>query len=103
MLRRWSSPTPFVGGLIEHECPRCHRPVQLPMGALCRDCRAEIEARAARLARWVSSGSTALLLLYVLSRLPADSRGRLVVAVGVAAWYLLSTLVVRRAARELLP
>ena len=103
MLRRWSSPTPFVGGLTEHECPRCHRPVQLPMGALCRDCRAEIEARAARLARWVSGGSTALLVLYVLARLPSDSRGRLVVAVGVAVWYLLSNLVVRRAARELLP
>lgn len=103
MLRRRSSPTPLVGGLTEHECPRCHRPVELPLGALCRDCRSEIEARAARVARWVGGVSTVLLVLYVLPRLPADSRGRLVVAVGVAVWYLLSNLVVRRAARELLP
>lgn len=62
-----------------------------------------MEARARRLARWVSGVSTVLLVLYLLARLPSDSQGRLVVAMGVAVWYLLSNLVVRRAARELLP
>lgn len=94
---------PFVGGLIEHECPRCHRPVELPLGTICPNCRREIEQRAARLARWASALSTAALAVYFLLRLPPDPRGRLVVAMGVGIWYVLSNLVVRRAARELLP
>lgn len=103
MQRRRSSPTPFVGGLIEHECPRCHRPVQLPLGALCGECRQEIERRARRIARWVSAVSTVLLAIYVVVRWPPDPRGQLVAVLGIVVWYLLTNLVVRRAARELLP
>jgi len=33
----------YAGGLIEHECPRCHRAVELPFGALCRQCVAELD------------------------------------------------------------
>lgn len=102
MLRRWSSPTPFVGGLVEHECPRCGRPVELPLGALCGACRSEIENKARRLGRWVSGVSTGLLAIYVLWRMPPDPYARLVGVMGIAIWYLLSNLVVRRAARELL-
>lgn len=43
-----------------------------------------------------------LLVLYVLIRLPPDPYARLVSAMGVAIWYLLSNLVIRRAVRELL-
>lgn len=103
MQRRSSSPTPFLGALRERECPRCHRPVALPLGALCRDCRQEIERRARRLGRLAAASTTVLLAIYVLVRLPPDPRGRLVSAMAVAAWYLLSNMVVRRAARELLP
>lgn len=102
MLRRFSSPTPFVGGLVEHQCPRCGREVRLPLGALCGECRAAIERKARKLGRWVSGISTLLLVLYVLIRLPPDPYARLVSAMGVAIWYLLSNLVVRRAVRELL-
>ena len=87
----------------ERECPRCHRPVELPLGALCRECRQEIERRARRLGRLVAASTTALLAIYVLLRLPPDPRGRVVGAMAVGVWYLLSNMVVRRAARELLP
>jgi len=40
---------------------------------------------------------------YVLFQLPPAPRGRMVIAMAVAVWYLLVNLVVRRAARELLP
>lgn len=103
MQRRLSSPKPFLGALRERECPRCQRPVELPLGVLCRDCRQEIERRARRLARWVSGVTTLLLMGYVLFRLPPAPRGRMVIAMAVAVWYLLVNLVVRRAARELLP
>jgi hypothetical protein len=102
MLRRFSSPTLFAGGLVEHQCPRCGREVRLPLGALCGECRAEIERKARRLGRWASGISTILLGLYVLARMPPDPYARVVSAVGVVIWYLLSNLVVRRAARELL-
>jgi endogenous inhibitor of DNA gyrase (YacG/DUF329 family) len=102
MLRRLSSPTPFVGGLVEHHCPRCGREVLLPLGALCSECRAQIERKARKLGRWASGISTILLGLYVVLRLPAEPYARLVSAIGVVIWYLLSNLVVRRAARELL-
>ena len=87
----------------ERECPRCHRPVDLPLGALCRECRQEIERRARRLGRLVAASTTALLAIYLLLRLPPDPRGRVVGAMAVGVWYLLSNMVVRRAARELLP
>jgi hypothetical protein len=51
----------------------------------------------------VAASTTVLLAIYLLLRLPPDPRGRLVSAMAVAIWYLLSDKVVRRAARELLP
>ncbi len=103
MLRRRFSQTPFVAGLLEHECPRCHRPVELPFGTLCRACRGEIERKAARLAHLVAGLSTAGLALYALLRLPPDPRARLMVGLAVAVWYVLVKLTVQRAARELWP
>jgi hypothetical protein len=92
------------GGLVEHECPRCRRPVQLPLGALCDVCRREIEARASRLARSVAGGTTVLLALYVWWRMPPDPvpMQQMVGAIGVVVWYLLTYLVVRRSSRELI-
>jgi hypothetical protein len=88
--------------LREHECPRCHRPVELPLGALCPECRRDIERRARRLGRLVAASTTALLAVYVLFRLPPDPRGRLVSAMAIGIWYVLTDMVVRRAAREML-
>lgn len=100
MLRRWSSPRPLVGGLLEHECPRCHREVELPFGELCGACRAEIERRARRIARLVAGVTTFGVAVYVMLRLRGgDEYGRLVGLIGIAMWYVLTNLVVRRVIR----
>lgn len=103
MLRRRLSQTPLVAGLVEHECPRCHRPVELPFGTLCPACRGAIERRASRLAAWAAGLSTLALAIYALVRMPDDPRARLMSALAVAVWYVLVRQVVQRAARELLP
>ncbi len=96
MLQRWNSRTPLVGSLIEHECPRCHQEVELPLGALCESCRYEIDRRARKAARPVALVSTLAVGLYVFIRVPADGRARLVGAAAVVIWYILTNLVVRR-------
>lgn len=103
MLRRRLSQTPFVAGLVEHECPRCHRPVELPFGVLCHACRDDIERRAARWAHVAAGVTTAALAVYALVRLPPDPRARMMTALAVVLWYVLVRLAVQRAARELLP
>jgi hypothetical protein len=77
--------------------------VELPFGTLCRACREEIERKARRLGNAVAAVTTLALALYVLLRLPSDPRGRLVSTMAVAVCYVLSKLIVQRAARELLP
>ncbi len=96
MLRPWNSQTPLVVGLIEHECPRCHREVELPFGQLCGTCRAEIESRAKKVARIASVLSTLAVALYVFIPMPSDQRARTVGLVGLVVWYVLSHLVFRR-------
>ena len=100
MLRRPNLQTPFFGVLVEHECPRCHREVELPFGALCRECRFVIERRAARVARIVALSTTLVLAAYVWIRMPESPTPRVVGGVSIAMWYLLTNLVVRRAMRE---
>ena len=102
MLRRWNSPTPSFGALREHECPRCHRPVDLPLGEICAHCRREIDARATRVARLVAMLSTLALGIYVMVRVPRDPTARMASGGAVAAWYLLTYLLVRRVLREYL-
>ncbi len=102
MLRRSSSQTPLSGALIEHECPRCHQPVQLPLGELCAECRRDIERRAGRLGRLIAAVSTILIAIYVVVRMPADPTARLVGAMSIVVWYLLTFLVAKRVLREYL-
>ena len=102
MLRRWNSPTPFVGVLVEHQCPRCHRAVELPLGALCGSCLSQIERRAARWGNRVALVTTVLLGLYLYVRLPPDPAAGQVGILSVAVWFVLSNIVVRRAVRELM-
>ena len=102
MLRRPNSQTPFFGVLTEHECPRCHRPVELPLGEICVQCREEIAQRAARIARLVALVSTAAVAVYVILRMPRDPSARMVSAVSIAIWYVLTNLMVRRALTQLL-
>ncbi len=96
MLRRRSSPTPLVAGLIEHECPRCQRAVELPFGQLCGACRAEIKSRAKKTARIVAALSTLAVALYIFIPIPAGERARTIGLVGTVIWYVLSYMVVRR-------
>ena len=103
MLRPRMSQAPLVAGLLEHECPRCHQPVELPFVTICPRCRGQIEHRARRLAHLVALVTTAALAVYVLLRLPADRQGRLMSGLAVVLWYILVKLVVQRSARELLP
>ena len=102
MLPQPSSPLPLSGGLVEHECPRCHQAVdKLPLGALCLTCQREITRRARSWARWVSMLSTALLVAYIAIRQPAGPNARLVLIVSVGVWYFMVYRVTERIAREL--
>ncbi len=100
MLRRWNSQTPLGGVLVEHECPRCHREVELPLGQLCDTCAGAIERRARKVARIVAAISTVAFAVYVFVPFPADQRARLVGTAGIVVWYVLSNLVVRRVLRQ---
>ena len=101
MLPLFNSRKPFASGLVEHECPRCHREVELPLGQLCRQCRAEIDRKAARAGYLVALISTAAVAVYVLRQLvPGDTLGRNVSIAGIVVWFILSNMVVRRIVRE---
>jgi hypothetical protein len=100
MLLRTSSLTPSFSGLREHECPRCHRPVELPLGELCDACRLEIRQRAARVARWTSLLTTLAFGLYVMVVLPPLQMPRLVGGAATAAWFLLVRRIAQRMAAE---
>jgi hypothetical protein len=100
MLLRGSSLSPSFGGLRERECPRCHREVDLPLGELCRACRAEIDRRAARVARWVSLSTTLAFGLYATLVLPYDQTARLVGAAATVAWFVIVRRLALRVARE---
>ena len=101
MLPLFSSQTSLVSGLVEHECPRCHREVELPLGALCRICRGEIEKRASKVALIGSGVSTALVAAYVVTRLPAGETMARNVGIGaIVVWFLLSNTTVKRIMRQ---
>ena len=102
MLPPLNSPLPLSGGLVEHECPRCHQPVDaLPLGAWCANCARDITRRARRWARWVSLGSTAVLVGYIAFRQPAGPNARLVLVVATGVWYFMVYRVTERIAREM--
>jgi len=89
-----------LGIVVEHECPRCHRPVELPLGEICGECRQNIERRAGRIARLVALGSTAIFGVYVVLRVPDDPTARMVSGVSVAIWYILTNLIAKRVLRQ---
>jgi hypothetical protein len=92
----------YAGGLIEHECPRCHRAVELPFGALCRSCVAELDRRAAWWGNRVAMAATLLLAAWIyFLRRPVDPTARMVSAMGIVICFTLTNLIVRRAVREM--
>lgn len=94
--------SPLLGTVLGHECPRCHKAVQLPLGELCRDCRDAVEMRARKISRYVALGTTIPFAAYVYFRLPDDSTLRLVGISTVAAWYIITGLVTKRILLEVL-
>lgn len=103
MLQRPSSPTPFFGVLTERQCPRCGRPVELPIGQRCSECRREIERKAGRIARMIASSTSVVVAVYVVIRTVGYPNARLVGVVGVIVWYTLVHLIAKRTLREYLP
>ena len=93
-------PSSLLGTALEHQCPRCQREVELPLGELCSDCKANIEQRARVLSRYVAIGTTLPFAVYVYLRLPDDAALRLAGVGSVAAWYVITGLVTKRIASE---
>jgi len=52
--------------------------------------------------RLIAGISTVLVAIYVVVRMPADSTARLVGAMSIVIWYLLTFLVAKRVLREYL-
>ncbi len=94
--------SPLLGKVMGHECPRCHKEVELPLGELCADCRAHITARARKISRIVALGTTLPFALYVYVRLPQDQTLRLVGVSTVVVWYIIVGLVTKRVLMEVL-
>ena len=88
--------SPLLGTALEHECPRCHNEVELPLGELCQDCTAAIGMRARKISRYVALGTTVPFAIYVYFRLPEDPTLRLLGISTVVAWYIITGLVTKR-------
>lgn len=97
-----SNLSPMLGTAVEHECPRCHREVELPLGELCTDCKAANEMRARKISRFVALGTTLPYAVYVYLRLPVDPTLRMVSVGTVLAWYVITALVAKRISLEVL-
>jgi hypothetical protein len=88
--------SPLMGTAVGHECPRCHKEMELPLGEICPDCEERIKQRARRISRYVAIGTTVPFAAYVYLRLPDDSTLRLVGLSSVVAWYIITGLVTKR-------
>jgi hypothetical protein len=94
--------SPLSGALIEHECPRCGREVELPLGDICRQCWADIERRSGKISRIVAVTTTAGLAVYVYLRMPDYPTAKIVGLTAIVAWYIITGLVTKRIMREAL-
>jgi len=72
----------------------------LQVGGLCSDCWRMVVRRAARIGRWVAMSTTGVLAVYMMLTLPRDPTVRLIAAVSLAIWYVLTSLIAKRVARE---
>ena len=93
---------PLLGTAIGHECPRCHKEVDLKLGEICADCQEAIKLRARKISRYVALGTTLPFAAYVYFRLPDDSTLRMVGLSSVVAWYIITGLVTKRILMEAL-
>lgn len=72
----------------------------LEVGGICADCWRTLSRRAGRIGRWVAMGTTLALAAYMTLTLPPDRTVRLMAAVSLAIWYVLTSLIARRVAKE---
>jgi uncharacterized membrane protein (DUF2068 family) len=72
----------------------------LEVGGICADCWHLVRRRAARIGRWVAMGTTLPLAVYMMLTLPPLRSVRMMAAVSVVIWYVLTSLIARRIAQE---
>jgi hypothetical protein len=94
--------SPLLGTAVGHECPRCHKAIDIPLGDICADCKAAIKLRARKISRYVAIGTTIPFAAYVYLRLPDDPTLRMVGLSSVVAWYIITGLVTKRILMEAL-
>lgn len=102
MLLRPSSPAPWLSGLgPSHPCAGCGTDTPgIPIGGLCPSCTRALERRASKIARLVAIGTTAVLAVYFAVTLPVERTARIVGAVTVLLWYVLTFLIAKRVTLE---
>ena len=102
MLLRPSSPAPWLSGLgPSHPCAKCGTDTPgIAIGGLCANCTRLLERRASRIGRLVAIGTTIPLAMYVAMTLPVERTARIVGAVSVLLWYVLTFLIAKRVTLE---
>ena len=102
MLLRPNSPAPWLSGLgPSHPCAKCGTDTRgIAIGGLCANCTRVLARRATKIARLVAIGTTMPLAVYVALALPVDRTARLVGAVSVLVWYVLTFLIAKRVTLE---
>lgn len=94
---------PSPAGWAEVPCAKCGaRTPGIDFGEYCPSCAAERDGRAAKLARYLSMGGTALVALYVVLFVPDTGMARAYGWIAVIATLLIVRRVTFRAAREFL-
>ena len=102
MLLRPNSPAPWLSGLgPSHPCARCGTDTPgIAIGGICANCMRSLTRRATRIARLVAIGTTVPLAVYVALALPVERTARLVGAVSVLLWYVLTFVIAKRVTLE---
>ena len=102
MLLRPNSPAPWLSGLgPRHPCAKCGTDTPgIAIGGLCANCTRLLNGRATKIARLVAIGTTLPLAVYVAVALPVERTARLVGAVSVLLWYVLTFLMAKRVTLE---
>lgn len=90
---------PSFGVLREHECPRCGRPVDLPMGEMCADCARTVQRRARSAARRAAIVAVLLFGVWVVTSVPGEPGARMVAGAAALVTWVLVYLIVYRAVR----
>ena len=84
-----------------HPCAKCGTDTPgIAIGGVCANCMRLLERRAGRVARLVAIGTTIPLAVYVAWTLPVERTARIVGAVSVLLWYVLTFLIAKRVTLE---